>query len=111
MQSNKRGHERKAAIFPHSANELFPYVQALYIALILSHWGWYSPGWVSAFATLVPLFSIYLFFTPLILHNFLFVLTLGRPDAHAFSATVEFMEHQDMALKQLAEVSPFIPRL
>jgi len=78
--------------------------QAFYIALIMSHWCWYAPSSWAAVLILVPLLIIYVGITPLIVRRYAMVMSLGKPDPRAMSLTIEYMEHNEQALHQVAEL-------
>jgi len=79
-------------------------LQAFYISLIIAHWGWYADTSILALLELAPLLFIYLFLTPRIVRRFAMIIGLGKPDPRALSETIEYMEHNDQALHQVAEL-------
>mmetsp|Transcript_29957 Transcript_29957/g.38644 ORF Transcript_29957/g.38644 Transcript_29957/m.38644 type:complete len:313 (-) Transcript_29957:94-1032(-) len=79
-------------------------MQAFYIALIISHWCWYAPKHWEAVMEIVPLTIIYLFITPLTVRRYAMIMSLGKPNPRAMSLTIEYMEHNEQALHQVAEL-------
>jgi Ca2+-binding EF-hand superfamily protein len=79
-------------------------MQGFYIALIISHWCWYAPSTWESFMELTPLVIIYIFITPLIVRRYAMVMSLGKPNPRAMSLTIEYMDHNDQALHQVAEL-------
>lgn len=71
---------------------------------IISHWCWYAPGTWQAFMELLPLLIIYLFITPLVVRRYAMVMSLGKPNPRAMSLTIEYMDHNEQALHQVAEL-------
>jgi hypothetical protein len=79
-------------------------LQAFYISLIIAHWGWYAQSHLEALCLLIPLAVIYLGFTPGIVRAYAMVMSLGKVDTRALSETIEYMEHHDSALNDVAQL-------
>jgi len=79
-------------------------IQAFYISLIMAHWGWYAPSMPLAYLELLPIFVIYIALTPRIVRCYAMVMSLGNPNPHALSMTIEYMDHNEQALHQVAEL-------
>jgi hypothetical protein len=79
-------------------------LQAFYISLIIAHWGWYARSHWEALCLLLPLLLIYLGFTPGTVRAYAMVMSLGKVDTRAMSETIEYMEHNDSALHDVAQL-------
>jgi hypothetical protein len=79
-------------------------LQAFYISLVIAHWTWYAPSWKYAVLLLAPIFIIYFFLTPVLIRRYAMVMSLGKPNPGALSKTIAYMEHNEQALHQVAEL-------
>jgi Ca2+-binding EF-hand superfamily protein len=70
----------------------------------MSHWCWYAPSTWASVLMLAPLLFLYVGVTPLIVKRYAMVMSLGKPDARAMSNTIEYMDNNDQALHQVAEL-------
>lgn len=77
-------------------------LQAFYISMIITHWAWYATSHSKALIMIVPLLVIYIFLTPRIVRRYAMVMSLGKPQPKALSHTIEYMEHNEMALHEVA---------
>jgi hypothetical protein len=75
----------------------------------MAHWVWYAPSVAWSFATLLPLLVIYTLLTPQTVRAYAMVMSLGKPDTHALSETILYMEQSFQALHQVRSLLPRRP--